>query len=155
MAAFFRIVQAHWTASAMSGEGARRWGGRWNPPGMAAVYLAESRALAALEILVHAQREAIHLEWNVIEVAVSDELVTMTHPAELPADWQALPSSPGARRFGEAWLRQGKSVALSLPSVVVPEERVLLVDPLHPDFIKLRVSEPRMFRFDPRFQPVT
>ena len=151
MAAFFRIVQAQWSASAMNGEGARRWGGRWNPPGMAAVYLAESRALAALEILVHAQREAIHLEWNVIEVTVSDELITMTHPDDLPADWRALPSSPGARRFGEAWLRLGKSVALSLPSVVVPEERVLLVDPLHPDFIKLRVSEPQLFRFDPRF----
>jgi RES domain-containing protein len=79
----------------------------------------------------------------------------MAQPADLPADWRALPSSPGARRFGEAWLRQRKSVALSLPSVVVPEERLLLVDPLHPDFSNLLVSEPRVFRFDPRFQPIT
>lgn len=150
MGAFFRIVQAQWSASAMSGEGARRWGGRWNPPGIAAVYLAESRALAALEILVHAQREAIRLEWNVIEVEISDDLISLANPADLPTDWRALPSSPGARRFGEEWLRHGKSVALSLPSVLVPEERVLLVDPLHPDFIKLRVSEPQVFRFDPR-----
>jgi len=152
MATFFRIVQAQWAASAMNGEGVRRWGGRWNPPGVAAVYLAESRALAALEILVHASREVVRLEWNVIEVEVPDALITMTHLPDLPADWRALPSSPGARRFGDAWLRQGKSMALSLPSVVVPEERVLLIDPLHPDFIKLRISEPQVFRFDPRFQ---
>ena len=59
MAMFYRIVQAHWAASAMTGEGARMFGGRWNPPGMPAVYLAESRALAALEIIVNAPREAI------------------------------------------------------------------------------------------------
>lgn len=154
MAAFFRIVQAHWAASAMTGEGARLWGGRWNPPGMPAVYLAESRALAALEILVHAQREAILLRWSIIEVEVPDNLITMTQPADLPADWRALPSSPSARRFGEGWLRQGKSLALSLPSVVVPEERVLLIDPLNPDFIKLRVSAPQAFQFDSRFRPI-
>jgi len=151
MAAFFRIVQAHWAASAMSGEGARLHGGRWNPPGMAAVYLAESRALAALEILVHAPREAIRLEWRVIEVEMPDEWIEIAKPEDLPGDWRDLPSSPGARRFGAAWLRECKSPALSLPSVVVPEERALMVNPLHPDFIKLRVSEPQVFRFDPRF----
>jgi RES domain-containing protein len=150
MATFFRIVQSQWAASAITGEGARRWGGRWNPTGMAAVYLAESRALAALEILVHAPREALRVEWNVIAVNVPDTLIIVRSPADLPADWRALPSSPGARRFGEAWQRAGRSVALSLPSVVVPEERVLLVDPLHPDFVKLQVSEPQEFRFDPR-----
>ena len=59
----------------MDGEGARLYGGRWNPPGIAAVYLAESRALAALEILVHAPREALALEWRVIPVDVPDEWI--------------------------------------------------------------------------------
>ena len=52
-------MRMRWVTAAMSGEGARRYGGRWNPPGLPAVYLAESRALAALEILVHAPREML------------------------------------------------------------------------------------------------
>jgi RES domain-containing protein len=151
MATFYRIVQAHWADSAMTGEGARLWGGRWNPPGMAAVYLAESRALAALEILVHAPREAIHLEWRAIAVEVPDVWIATAQTADLPADWQALPSSSGARRFGGQWLSAGINVALRLPSVIVPQEHTLLVQPLHPDAAKLRVSDPEVFRFDPRF----
>ena len=92
MAAFFRIVQAHWVASAMTGEGARITGGRWNPPGMSAVYLAESRALAALEILVHAPREAIPLDWRVIEV--EDHL---SH--------RAPPAYAAQERYGLVWKR--------------------------------------------------
>lgn len=155
MATYFRIVQAHWAAAAMNGEGARGNGGRWNPQGMPAVYLAESRALAALEILVHAPREAILLEWRIIEVVVPDELIQTVKHGDLPADWQALPSSPGARRYGGNWLHQRKAMALKLPSVVVPEEHTLLLNPLHPQAASLRVAEPMAFRFDLRFHPLT
>lgn len=151
MAAYFRIVQAHWVASAMTGEGARISGGRWNPPGMSAVYLAESRALAALEILVHAPREAIPLEWRVIEVEVPDDWIEVVKPNALPDDWRALPSSPGARNFGGAWLSLFDRPALKLPSVIIPEEHTLLLNPLHKEAARLKVSKPREFRFDPRF----
>jgi len=150
MATFFRIVQAHWAATAMTGEGARAHGGRWNPPGIPAVYLAESRALAALEILVHAPREAIPLAWCVIEVKVPDDWIETANPANLPGDWRALPSSPGARNFGEQWLLGSNYPALKLPSTVIPEEHALLLNPLHPDAAKLGFSTPRGFRFDAR-----
>lgn len=151
MATFFRIVQAHWAATAMTGEGARMFGGRWNPPGMPAVYLAESRALAALEILVHAPREAIRLDWRVIEVEVPDDWIEVVKPDALPPDWRALPSSPGARNFGGAWLGLFGRPALKLPSVIIPEEHTLLLNPLHKDAVRLNVSKPREFRFDQRF----
>lgn len=151
MAKFYRIVQMHWAASAMSGEGARLNGGRWNPPGIAAVYLAESRALAALEILVHAPREVIRLAWRLIEVEVPEESIMTAKRADLPADWRALPSSLGARNFGEAWLRKSNFLALKLPSVLIPEERALLLNPLHPDAVRMKVSKPQEFRFDSRF----
>lgn len=151
MDTFFRIVQAHWAATPMDGEGARQSGGRWNPPGMAAVYLAESRALAALEILVHAPREAIGLDWRLLEVTVPVSWIEAVTLAALPADWRAGPSSPGARGVGERWLRQQTRVALKLPSVVIPEEHILLLNPRHPDAPRLHVSKPRVFRFDSSF----
>jgi RES domain-containing protein len=149
MAIFYRIVQAEWAATAMTGEGARLFGGRWNPPGVPAVYLADSRALAALEIIVNAPREVTLLSWRIIEVDVPDNLIETVKPDALPGDWQALPSSLGARLHGGRWLQSGV-LAFRLPSAVIPEEFTLLLNPLHPDFIKLRVSEPKVFRFDPR-----
>lgn len=149
MATFFRIVQATWADSAMNGEGARLFGGRWNPPGIPAVYLAESRALAALEIIVNAPAEVGLLEWRVLQVEVPDDQIEAVSLAKLPPDWQALPSSPAARRFGEHCLRSGV-LGFKLPSAVIPEECTLLLNPLHPDAAKLRVSQPKEFRFDPR-----
>ena len=151
MATFYRIVQAEWARSAMNGEGAWLHGGRWNPPGLHAVYLAESRALAALEIIVHAPREVMSLEWRIIEVEVPDELIQAVSIADLPAAWQTLPSSLTARNFGAKWLRGRRALALKLPSVIIPEEHSLMLNPRHADVVKLRVSKPRKFELDPRF----
>ncbi len=150
MATFYRIVQAQWAASAMTGEGARLFGGRWNPPGVPAVYLADSRALAALEIIVNAPREVTSLAWRIFEVEVPDDSIETVKPDALPDDWQALPSSSGAKHHGARWLQTG-ALALKLPSAVIPEEFTLLLNPQHLDFGKLRVSEPKVFRFDLRF----
>ena len=135
----------------MNGEGAWLHGGRWNPPGLHAVYLAESRALAALEIIVHAPREVWSLDWRVIEVEVPDELIQAVSIADLPAAWQALPSSLTAQNFGAAWLRARKALAIRLPSVVMPEEYTLMLNPRHEDVARLRVSKPKEFRLDRRF----
>lgn len=148
MARFYRLVQARWAQDAMSGEGARIAGGRWNPPGWPAVYLAGSRSLAALEVVVHAPREVLSLEWQIFEVDVPDGMIETAR--RLPKDWQVLPSSPTARRFGEAWLRESRSLALRVPSAIVPQESILLLNPRHPEVSRLRVSEPESFRFDPR-----
>lgn len=150
MATYYRLVQAKWMDSAMTGHGARISGGRWNPPGLLAVYLAESRALAALEIIVHAPREVLHLDWRVFKVEVPDELIESVDVKELPADWRDLPSSAGARRFGAAWLRGGSAVALRVPSVIVPDEWALIINPMHDDFIRLHITKAVEFHFDPR-----
>jgi len=151
VATFYRIVQAEWARVAMNGEGAFLHGGRWNPPGLHAVYLAESRALAALEIIVHAPREVLSLDWRIIEVEVPDKLIEVASRADLPSGWQAMPSSLTARNFGMAWLNARKALALKLPSVIIPEEHSLMLNPRHADVVKLRVSKPRKFELDSRF----
>ena len=148
MALWFRIVQERWAATAMDGEGARLHGGRWNPPGMAAICLAESRALAALEIVVHAPREMLSMEWRVIAVEVPDEWIETARG--LPEAWRDQPSSPTARKFGAAWLAKSKAVGLVVPSVVVPQERNLLLNLRHPQAAKLKTGKPERISFDPR-----
>lgn len=153
MPLFYRIVQEKWSATALDGEGARRYGGRWNPPGVAAVYLAESRALAALEILVHAPREALMLSWVVIELEIPDSLIEDLAPEELPANWRLRPSSQAAQAFGSRWLRDSRNLALRLPSVVIPEEHSLLLNPLDQRMKDLGSGKPAAFSFDPRLHP--
>jgi len=150
MPLYYRIVQKQWAATALDGEGARLYGGRWNPPGVAAVYLAESRALAALEILVHAPREALRLEWMVIELEIADSFIDQVPPAKLPENWRLQPSSHQAQAFGARWLRDYRNLALRLPSVVIPQEHSLLLNPLHPVFREIKPGKPRAFSFDPR-----
>lgn len=125
-------------------------GGRWNPKGIPAVYLAESRALAALEVLVHAPREALALDWRIIAIDLPADRIETPDPASLPPDWGTLPSSPAARRHGAAWLMNNRALALRLPSILIPAESILLLNPRHPDYQSLHIPEPESLRFDPR-----
>ena len=150
MPLFYRIVQEQWAATAMNGEGARLFGGRWNLPGVPAVYLAGSRSLAALEILVHAPREALLLNWTVFELEISASLIDQVPPAKLPQNWRELPSSHSAQTFGSRWLRDSRNLALLLPSSVIPEENLLLINPLDPAMGSLKSGKPQAFSFDSR-----
>lgn len=150
MGVYYRICQSRRALTAMDGEGARLYGGRWNPIGMAAVYLAESRALAALEVLVHAGHEAILLDWSLIEVEIPDKLICKVDPQDLPEGWDAQPGSSEAREFGAVWMREGKHPALQVPSAVIPEEFTIVLKPLHEKLSGVRVSAPRRFPFDRR-----
>lgn len=114
------------------------------------VYLGDSRALCALEILVHAGRDVIQLDWAVLRVEVPDRLIETVKIEDLPKGWEGLPSSPVSRKFGADWITKGKKPAILLPSAIIPEEYVLMVNVGHSDFGKLKVGEVERFLFDQR-----
>jgi RES domain-containing protein len=137
-------------ADAFSGEGARRFGGRWNAPGRRVVYTSEHLSLAALETLAHADRRRFERDLVAFAVELPAELVALLADANLPEGWRARPDAPSARAVGDAWLAAGTHVALSVPSVLVPQERNLLLAPTHPRFDEVRIGPPTPFRFDER-----
>jgi RES domain-containing protein len=55
-----------------------------------------------------------------------------------------------ARDFGTTWMKSRRSLALAIPSVVIPEEHNLLLNPEHPDLTDVRISGPHSFEFDAR-----
>lgn len=134
----------------MDGMGARLNGGRWNPVGCPAVYLADSRALAALEILVHADRDTILLDWSVIEVELPDRLIDKIDLEDLPLGWNVQPNSMIARRLGGEWLTRKSNLGLRVPSAVISEEFTVVLNPMHKAAMNLKISEPRVFPFDKR-----
>jgi RES domain-containing protein len=83
-------------------------------------------------------------------VDISDEWIEKADHEALPKSWRDQPSSISAQKFGSAWLRTNSLPALMLPSVIVPEEHTLLLDPGHPEINRLKVSPPKVFSFDPR-----
>ena len=150
MARFFRITKAKWVATAMNGDGAKISGGRWNPPGVSVVYLGDSRALAALEILVHTGREAVSWDWRVITVDIPDELIDMPDASKLPDGWDAVPSSIASMKFGADWVSEGRNPAILLPSAVIPAENALILNVRHPAMGRVKISTPEPFLFDAR-----
>ncbi len=136
--------------SALDGEGARLYGGRWNSAGRPVVYASATLSLAALERLVHLSLKTLPLDLVAYHIDVPDDLAVPTIAAALlPTDWRT-PGSDACRDAGDAWLTAGASVTLKVPSAVVAGEFNFLVNPWHPDFVRLSVGATIPFAFDPR-----
>lgn len=147
----WRICRAVHAAEAFSGDGARRFGGRWNARGVAMVYSSSSLSLAALELFVHLEPSQAPSDL----VAVAAELPEGEPGQEflardLPADWWTHSALPRLRALGGAWIKACSSLALSVPSAVVRQERNVLLNPLHPRIAELKIAPPEPFLFDER-----
>ena len=112
----------------LNGEGAREWGGRFNSPGVRAVYCASTLSLAALEILVHAPRVAILPEYRFLEVRVPDRAIEHIADEDIADDTSLI----GDERFGGDGI-----LGFSVASFVMPQERNVVLNPNHPDFASL------------------
>ena len=140
-----RRVSTLWT-----GEGAFRRGARWSPPGLRAVYCAESRALAALEVLVHVEDvgDFVSLDWVIASATIPEDLIE--HPVKFPTGWSVYPYGTATQEFGAEWLRSGRSAALRIPSAVVRGEFNYLLNPQHPAFASVTFGKATSFQFDRR-----
>lgn len=148
----WRITKRSLTKTAFSGEGARRYGGRWNSPGLAVIYAAQSRALAALEMLIHLDEADLLDAYVLMPVDVDGSRISEIDQSALPLNWQKNPPPSALRDIGDNWIVGGKSVALRVPSAVVPGESNYLLNPRHKDFQKLKIGEPQPFQFDVRLK---
>lgn len=142
-----------YTADDLSGAGARATGGRWNARGTPLVYASTSRALACLETVVHLGG-GIALPLNRylvrIDIPAAAWAARTVFDGDQNVGWDALPSGRVSIAWGTAWAAQGDSLLAQVPSVIVPEEHNLLVNPAHPHAAQLRVTKLRRWLYDPR-----
>ncbi|HWL52476.1 MAG TPA: RES family NAD+ phosphorylase [Chthoniobacteraceae bacterium] len=146
----WRMVKARHAATAFSGEGAAIAGGRWNSRGIRMVYTSAFQSLAVLETLVHFNPQ-IPLAYVLFRVELEASLVEKLTP--LPDGWQEMPVSRSSQQAGDRWIAEQRSVALEVPSTLVPDESNLLLNPAHPDFGKVTIGPPEPFAFDARLIP--
>jgi RES domain-containing protein len=142
----WRITRSVHAAYPLSGEGAARAGNRWNSRGVRIGYTSTSRPLAVLEMLVHVSCEGVPDDVVLIPIDVPSVLITELETP--PKDWNALPFGDRGRQAGDTWAREKKSAALLVPSVVLPAERNLLINPLHPEFTQVKIHAPEFHAID-------
>ncbi len=145
----WRIDKDKHVAQALSGEGARLYGGRWNPTGRAVVYTAATLSLAALERLVHHDYDLAPPSLVAVAIDVPDTLAVEQVGAP-PADWRAIRPPASTVAIGEAWLDKAVACVLAVPSVVVDHELNYVLNPAHPEFSQIAIVETKPFAFDPR-----
>ena len=133
------------------GEGAFRFGGRWNSRGTRILYTAGSLSLAALEMLVHLNDEEILFAYSFAAARFDESLVlTFEEFRDLPKNWNASPPPQEIQRIGDDWTNSGASVVLRVPTSVLPVEYNYLINVRHPEFSQIKFGEPQTFTFDER-----
>ena len=133
------------------GTGARLTGGRWNSPGVAAIYAGMTPEIAALEKLVHTSDLLPQdLVLSIIELPSDERLYLRLTVADLPDGWDALPSSTTAASLGDTFLLASTHLGLIVPSAIMPEALNIVLNPSHPEFNSATFSIVRPFEFDSR-----
>ena len=152
MAEAWRIVKTKHAAGAFSGEGARLYGGRWTSRGRRAVYASATVALATLEIVVQLETASPLRAYTLFRVTIPVDLVTTLDVHRLPKDWRTYPAPAMLQALGDAWLDEGRTPALRVPSAIVPSEFNYVLAPEHPDFRRITVGPGRKYDVDQRLR---
>lgn len=134
----------------LSGVGGLRAAARWHNRGRPIVYLAESPPGALIEILVHLEFSSpasLPRGYRLLAVETDDDIPIADHPA-LPADWAS--RADQTRAIGDNWLAHGATALFRAPSAIMPCVYNILLNPLHPDAAKIRITGAWEAPFDAR-----
>ena len=149
MISVWRLASNHYPP--LTGEGARRAGGRWNSPGLAVVYSSSSLALCLAEALVHLPGP-LPANYHSFKISIPDDALEALDLASLKSNWTQ--DQPYTRALGDHWLNEKRSLALAVPSAVLPESLNILINPSHTRISEIQVVDQGLFTFDPRLRPL-
>ena len=136
----------------LDGAGGRVAANRWNEPGHPVIYAAANPSLAALEALAHLPHPSGFGERTLIEIHLDDDIETVSAEQLLRLREDAPNDDPElyTREYGTNWLREKRSLALVAPSFVMPHDRNVLINPLHPKAAGLEIIRQERLRLDAR-----
>lgn len=139
MSLWFRGAQIQYADKVFSGDGGLYVAGRWNHKGTKAIYCSQSISLCTLEWLSHNGLSVSGFSYYKFSIEIPDELIIQYNISDLPPEWRDTPSPNSNRDFiAENFYRPNKYLAITIPSVMVPEEFNLVINPLHSYFEKVK-----------------
>lgn len=141
---FARDIYSH----DISGAGSKKWGGRWNSPGIPVVYASCTISLSLLELLVyHSSYEEIRVN-RLMQIKVPDQSLHSLSASSLKVKWQN--DIDYCRFIGNEFLLNKKFLLLKVPSAIIPDEYNVMINPAHSAFNKVSIISAKIFDFDGR-----
>lgn len=136
----------------ITGTGARIYGGRWNLKGIPALYACETRALSTLEFLVHTDYDLLppKLKLLNIQLPLKDSDVLKIKAGDLPKNWRRTPAPRELKNIGQKYLIEEHHLAIKVPSVIIPDEFNIVINPLHQDFDQVKIDKIQTYKIDVR-----
>lgn len=136
----------------LSGIGASLYGGRWNSPSRQVVYTASSLSLAFVEIIPGLRKGVfptgfVSLHINIEEKASKKEISL----EDFPSGWKKGNANQWFIEIGNNWIYEKSTLLLIVPSVIIPEEKNILINPHHPEINLVKITSTKPFTIDPRF----
>ena len=140
-------------ARALDGKGASLAGGRWNSRGVPMLYTSSHLSLCVLEVLVNIpprMRDDLTI-FEAVRLTIPDDAgTTEIGIGEFEAMLTAADPHAACRAAGDRWIAEGRDLVLAAPSVIIPEEQNLMLNPAHPHMRNVAIVSTRRFRFDAR-----
>lgn len=142
-------------ADDLSGKGAEITGGRWNAEGVPVLYTSPTQSLACLETIVHLGAGGLPLNRYLVKITVPAAvwgLAASVSVSGLKVGWDAEPAGKVSIDYGSAWLKAATEPLLLVPSVIVPDEQNVLINPRHPAAAQITARKIRKWLYDPRLR---
>jgi len=138
-------------ASDLTGKGAAMFGGRWNKKGSPVLYTGENKEIALLETIVHTPPLLIPA-LVILTLEIPDDSITTIEIKSLPENWTVYPAPVVLSEIGERWIKEGKTIALKVPSCIIHSSHNYILNCRHPEYSRVRLIDHRNFKFDSRLK---
>lgn len=145
-----------WAPNDMTGAGPAKSPGRWNESGQQVMYAAPTLAMAVLETVAHINDGGLPLNRYVIDIDVPDAVWNaraVLAATALPGGWDAIPQGMVSIAVGSAWYTEAKTALLEVPSAIIPEEPIILINATHPDAASIVATTGRRFHYSVVLRP--
>lgn len=150
MIKIFRLSREKY-AKELSGVGASLFGGRWNSMGVEIIYIAESRALAMAEVMVHLSLATLPKDYLMVEIEIPNSIkIAGLNISDLPAEWNGFPPMKALQTIGDSFIYNGGFCIIKVPSAIVNGHFNYLINPRHLDFKEIKIISITQFPFDKR-----
>jgi RES domain-containing protein len=152
MALVWRLARPEF-ATELDGMGNFVTGARWNSRGRSVVYASFNLSLCVLESFAHLPAHfRINLpEMIAVRIEFPDDASHLEiSRSELPSDLSGKDAEQRCLELGDAWLAGREHLVCTMPSVIVPQERNVMINPTHKLMSKVRIVSTERFRFDAR-----
>jgi RES domain-containing protein len=138
----------------LTGKGAALYGARWNSKNTYMLYTAQSASLALLEAVVHIGKLPVN-NYCMATIWIPDTAILQIKPKELPTNWNTYPAPDVLKKTGDEFVKEGKYLAMAVPSVLMDIEYNYLLNPAHTLYSKVKITSLSPLKIDERVLKAT